>query len=392
MSEQTAPEHTVSDTNGDRTDISIQEYFTIMRKQDIKELRKIIKRDDSAVIDWVYSLYVSPENEMRYEALERLGNMEDSERFRHVKIINNVLSTALGKRTFSVPLKFQQEELLHLRKNVSDKAGFEKLRDMLLEKYVHTDPYYAIVVHMVYDVPKKLSDGSRVDDGSDVYDSLLFAVCPAKLTKPALGFENERVSELKPRWVIGNPGFGFLYPSFSDRSEDRNEAAFYSAAPDEEAFLNDLFEVAVPPISEKAQKERFTQLIGDLHLNVEDAAGIAADLIEKAEENDSTALGKVDLWRLVSESGVSDEEFEEAYREAGNQPIPIAAIASSKTVIRTDSGVVTVKSALAPLIETREIDGTTYIMIPADGAVTVNGMPVAALRKHGQENERGTEA
>ena len=98
-----------------------------MRKQDVKELRKIIKRDDSAIIDWIYSLYVSPENELRYEALERLGNMEDSERFRHVKIINNVLSTALGKRTFSVPLKFQQEELLLLRKNVSDKDNLKLL-------------------------------------------------------------------------------------------------------------------------------------------------------------------------------------------------------------------------------------------------------------------------
>lgn len=355
-----------------------------MRKQDVKELRKIIKRDDSAIIDWIYSLYVSPENEIRYEALERLGNMEDSERFRHVKIINNVLSTALGRRTFPVPLSFQQEELLLLRKNVSDKEHFEKLRDLLLDKYIHTDPYYAIAVHIVYDIPKKFADGTRAEDGSEVYDALLFAVCPAKLTKSALGFENERVSELKPRWVIGNPGFGFLYPSFSERSEDRNEAAFYSATPEEEAFLNDLFEVAVPPISEKAQKERFTQLIGDLHLNVEEAAGMAADLMEKAEENDAAALGKVDLWRMVSESGISDEEFEEAYREVGNQPIPVAAVASSKTVIKTDSGTITVKSALAPLIETREIDGTTYIMIPADGTVTVNGVPVAALKKSGQ--------
>ena len=353
-----------------------------MRKQDVKELRKIIKCDDSAIIDWIYSLYVSPENELRYEALERLGNMEDSERFRHVKIINNVLSTALGKRTFSVPLKFQQEELLLLRKNVSDKDNFTKLRDLLLDKYIHTDPYYAIAVHIVYDIPKKLSDGTRADDGSEVYDALLFAVCPAKLTKSALGFENERVSELKPRWVIGNPSFGFLYPSFSERSEDRNEAAFYSAVPEEEAFLGDLFEVAEQPISEKAQKERFAQLIGDLHLNVEDAAGLTADLIERAEENDSASLGKVDLWRMVSESGVTDEEFEEAYKEAGNKPIPLAAVASAKTVIQTDSGVITVKSALAPLIETREIDGTTYIMIPADGAVTVNGMPVAALKRH----------
>ena len=85
---------------------------------------------------------------------------------------------------------------------------------------------------------------------------------------------------------------------------------------------------------------------------------------------------------MVSESGVTDEEFEEAYKEAGNKPIPLAAVASAKTVIQTDSGVITVKSALAPLIETREIDGTTYIMIPADGAVTVNGMPVAALKRH----------
>lgn len=353
-----------------------------MRKQDIKELRKIIKRDDAVIIDWVYSLYVSPENEPRFEALERLGNMEDAERFRHIKIINSVLSTALGKKSFPVPLNFQQEDLLKLRKHASEEESFAALRDRLLERFIHTDPYYAIAAHMVYDVPKKVSDGTRIEDGADVYDALLFAVCPAKLTKAALGFENERVGELKPRWVIGNPRFGFLYPSFSDRSEDRNEAVFYSGTPEEESFLLDLFETAAPPIGEKAQKERFAQMVEMLHIDVEEAAGLTANLLEKAAEDDAAELGKPELWRMVAPSGVDHETFEEAYAEAGNRPIPVSTVASNTTVIKTDSGTVTVKSELAPLIETREIDGTTYIMIPADGAVTVNGMPVAALKKH----------
>jgi hypothetical protein len=55
--------------------------------------------------------------------------------------------------------------------------------------------------------------------------------------------------------------------------------------------------------------------------------------------------------------------------------------------VKTDSVVLKVPSDKAQLIETRKINGRDYILIPADGTVTVNGAAVTALAKNEEEAE-----
>ena len=79
-----------------------------MEQTDIRELRKVIKAKDS-VIDWVYGVYVDAENNVCYEDLMRLSDMEEAEKFRHLNIFAKILSPRIGMETFPVRLNGQQE-------------------------------------------------------------------------------------------------------------------------------------------------------------------------------------------------------------------------------------------------------------------------------------------
>ena len=56
----------------------------------------------------------------------------------------------------------------------------------------------------------KGSNKERQDESEEVYRFLILAVCP-------------QIGTYEP----GEPEWGFLYPSFSDRSEDRERIAVY---------------------------------------------------------------------------------------------------------------------------------------------------------------------
>ena len=114
-----------------------------MEQTDIRELRKVIKAKDS-VIDWVYSVYVDAENNVCFEDLMRLNDMEEAEKFRHLNIFAKILSPRIGMETFPVRLNVQQESLLKLRSADGKSIDtFEAFRDQLTSSYEHTDPYYA---------------------------------------------------------------------------------------------------------------------------------------------------------------------------------------------------------------------------------------------------------
>ena len=352
-----------------------------MDKADLKELRKVIKARDH-VVDWVYSLYVDTENVPLFESVQKLADMEDAERFRHLNLFGKVVGTRLGMDTFSVPLTGQNDLLLEMRHFPGrDTAEFADFRDMFLEGYAHTDPYYLTLARIVYDVPKKAADRARLEDGDIVYEALLVSISTASLSKPALGLMEDRVGELSRRWQIGNPGSGFLYPAFSGRAEDRWELLVHSANPDLEDFINSLFGITLQnvPVGIKAQKDIFSSLLGQMDVSLAEAAAVSETLVAKAAEAEEMQLEKETVRRIVEDAGAKTDQFDEIYDETvGETPVSYAAIAEPYVTVRTDQAVIKIPVSHSQLIETRVIDGREYILIPADGAVTVNGVSVVS--------------
>ncbi len=356
-----------------------------LEKSDVKEIRKAVKSKET-VVDWIYGLYVNAENEPVLESVDRLIEMEDAERFRYMNLFGKVLSPHLGRDSFPMVLSGQNDMLLELRTEKKEAADFQEFRDLLLDSYLHTDPYYATVARVVYDIPVKTKDKQKLDDSEYVYESLLFSICPAKLSTPALGLKEDHIAELDRRWVIGSPKSGFLYPAFDNRAEDRNQVLIRSASPDNEDFLKVLFEPAggISPVGAKEQKDLFSSLMEGLGVSLTDAAAISETILEKASQDDAPEVltGK-ELKIIAEDSGVNTENFDELYEDTiGAVPLSTAAIVENYVTVKTDSAFVRLPSDKAELIKTQVIDGREYILIPSDGAVSVNGIPVSASHQH----------
>ena len=346
-----------------------------MDKNSFTELKKVLRRDDPPV-DWVYSFYVSADNELSWESFRKWLSFDEDEMFRHKDILKKALAGTEGREIFPVSLASQAEDLFSLR--TMQEENEETLHDFVgkvIDTYPHTDPYYAILFHIMYDVPAMSADRKKLEDGDVVFESLLFAICPATLSKPALGYNDlDGVTELSRRWTIGAPDQGFLYPAFTDRIGDLNEVLYRAKKEISSDLFQTFFEAALP-VTAKMQKDAFNTLFDALDVSVESAALIQDDLAHLDGEN-VTVLEKEDAKKLAERCGIDTEHFDESYGDIiGDMPLAVAALKESSVVLSTDSATIKMPADRAQLVQTRVIDGVTYILIPVDGSVVVNGIP-----------------
>ena len=346
-----------------------------MDKSNLAEIRKVIRKNEPP-IDWIYSFYVTPDNELAWESFRKFLSFDEDESFRFKDILKKSLSGTQGKELFSVPLDSQAEKLFSLRTlEEADEEILQEFAGHVIASYTHTDPYLAVCARITYDVPGMAADRRKLEDGEVVFQSILFAICPAKLSSPALGFDDtEGVSELTRRWTIGAPVEGFLYPSFNDRIGDLSEVLYRSKKEISSDFFAEFFHADLP-VTAKMQKEAFNTLMDSLNVSVESAAVLQEDLAHLDAE-DISVLEKNDVKKLVERCGIETQNFDESFDDIiGTVPLDIAAIRENAIVVATDSATIKVPAEKSRFIKTRLIDGVSYILIPVDGAVLVNGIP-----------------
>ena len=349
-----------------------------MDKNNLAEIRKVLRKNDPP-IDWIYGFYVSPDNELCWQSFRKFLSFDEDEMFRHKDNIKKAVAGSLGRELFSVPLSSQSEKLFALRHmEEEDTELLEEFTGHVIGSYQHTDPYYAMLARVTYDVPAMSSDRKKLEDGDVVYQSLLFAICPAQLSKAALGYnDGEGVTELTRRWTIGVPSEGFLYPSFNDRIGDMNEVLYRSRKEITSGLFNEFFDAELP-VTASMQKDAFKTLMDSLNVKMESAAAIQEDLAQLEAEN-LTVLEKNDALKLAERIGADTDNFDEVYDDIiGDIPLTIPALRENSVVVSTDSATIKIPFDKASFIKTRVIDGVTYIVIPVDGAVIVNGIPSVA--------------
>lgn len=93
-------------------------------------------------------------------------------------------------------------------------ALLETFYELAGERYPVKEPHAILVFHDRYDVPVKAKDKERLGESEEVYEYLIVAFCPL-------------AGEYEP----GLPEWGFLFPAFSKRSEDRSRVNLFSAVP-----------------------------------------------------------------------------------------------------------------------------------------------------------------
>lgn len=375
-----------------------------MNKKEVAEIKRLF-HPDRCPITRVCGCYVDAEKNKKARTKEAFLSLEEEEMFKYFEIFKKTLSGTIGRNLLDMEFPLTQEAgggaqeyLMKLKSSqLKDEELLEEFYDKVIETFVYSENYYIVLIHGAYDIPKKASDGMELFDASDdVYEFLLCSICPVKLTKPGLCY-NEDTNSIRQRirdWFVEVPVTGFLFPAFSDRNTDIHSVLYYSKNPEElNADFARLLLGCELPLSAATQKETFNALIAETLQGectfdtVKTIHETLNELIEeKKDDPNPLSLDKNDFKRLLAENGASDENlehFEEEFEEAGGTSqtaLYVSNVVNTRRFeIRTPDIVIQVKPDRADLIETRMINGRPYFIIPADDSVEVNGIPLSPM-------------
>lgn len=381
-----------------------------MNKKEIAEIKKQFTQERCAITR-ICGCYVDGEKNKKTELKEAFLSLPEEEMFKYFAIFRKALSGTVGKNLLTMEFPLASEEaggtqdfLMQLRaSSLKDENLLEEFYDKIIENYYSVENYLILLIHAVYDIPGKSSDGEEMFDASDeVYDHILCCICPVTLSKPGLSYDEEsnafhtRICDR----VVNMPDIGFLFPAFHDRSTDVHSLLYYAAKPEELRM-----EFAEPvlgcnlPLSAGDQKETFQTI-------VEETLGDACDyevvkniheklnemIEEKKDEPDPVVLDRAEVKRLLEYSGVEEEKlssFEEKYEEAAGTDTCFVAsnVANTRQFeIKTPDVVVKVSPDRMDLVETKVINGRKCLVISLDNSVEVNGITVR-MGLSGEEEE-----
>ena len=371
-----------------------------MNKKEINEIKRQFT-EANCTLNRIRCCYVDYEKQKKTELNEAFLSLPQEETFKYFDIFQKALSGTIGKNLLNMEFPLEQEQeggsqafLLKLRQSrLEDDDLVNTFFDKVIENYEYEENYYIILVHGAYDIPGRGSDGlDMFDASSEIYEHLLFCICPVKQTKAGL-FYNQVHNIFEDRagdWYVDKPAIAFLFPLFQDRSSDIHGLLYYAAKPETQhaGFAQEVLGCTAP-LSPAVQKEAFNALVeetlGD-ECSYDTVVAIQEKIHEmieaRKEEPDPVVLGKSDVRRVLEECGVSNEKlgaFEEQYDlNAGEDTTLMASNITNtrKMEVKMPDITVNVTPEKAMLLETAEINGRTCLIIPLDADVAVNGIHV----------------
>ena len=371
-----------------------------MNKKEISEIKKQFSPANCSITR-ICGCYVDGDKNKKTELKEAFLSLSEEEMFKYFEIFKKTLSGTLGKNLLNMEFPTNQEAdggtqefLMRLRASrLTDDELIQQFYDRIIENYDYPENYYIILVHAVYDIPGKSSDGLDMFDASDeIYEHLLCSICPVKLSKAGLCYnaETNLIEDRIRDWIVEMPESGFLFPVFNDRSTDIHGLLYYSKNAE---ALHDLFIDQVlgctAPMSAGGQRDSFNMLVEETLGDDCDYNTVISiheklnELIEaQKDEPEPVVLTKPEVKRLLEDCGVAEEKldtFDQQYElVAGDAPSLMASNIANprKFEVKTPDVVVKIDPERAELIETKVIDGRKCLVIPMEGEIEVNGICV----------------
>lgn len=339
--------------------------------------------------------------------------LREQENEKYMEIFRKVLSGQIGQNLSPVAFPPENDDLLLRVRNsaLKDETVLREFFDRLIagiraehpdmqsvEDAQNADNWLILVLYDDMDVRQRDPNEEVDHENSDrAFSYFLCAVCPVKQEKPALRYvpSESLFRDRVPEWLAGAPALGFLFPLYEGGAADVNAMLFFTKEKKDahEAFLKAAFNVeAVMPAAE--QTDNFQALLAhalgtECSLNVvQEMHEAVSELIEEQQKDkdaEPLMLSKQDVARVLTEAGVSEERTE-AFRQGfdatfgANAALPAVNIVAPKQ-FKVDLPSVSIKvdPKQADLLETRVIDGRSYLLIPIEGDIAVNGQPVFAL-------------
>lgn len=372
-----------------------------MNQKELREIRRRIQPERSSITH-IYGCYVNSKREIISEIDESLGLLTREESEKYLSLLKKALSGALGKNLLDISFATRQvldsEEhrlLSALRKTeLQDSELRESFYRCVIDAIDMEDSNYLILLaYDAYDVPHYGKDGNP-DDSGEVYKYLLCCLCPVKSGKAELGYvpEEKRFHSSLLSQIVAAPTLGFLFPTFDERSTNLYNALLYtrSTEDDHQGFIDAVFRTPVP-MPAKRQKETFGQVLEE-SLSQEGSFQVIQSVHEQLSERialhkeskdpDPLLLTVDELGEILEKSGGAQEEIERFHKHCEEEFGADALLAPSNIAnakrmdIESNEIKITLDPKLSYLVETREIDGRRYILIPADSGVELNGIPV----------------
>lgn len=177
-----------------------------MNKKEISEIKKQFTPENCSITR-ICGCYVDAEKEKKTELKEAFLSLSEEEMFKYFEIFRKSLSGTIGKNllNMSFPLETESEGgtqhfLMKLRESrLTDPVLVETFFDKVIENYDYPENYYIILIHAVYDIPGKSSDGAEMFDASDeIYEHVMCCLCPVKLSKAGLSY-NAQTNRIEDR-------------------------------------------------------------------------------------------------------------------------------------------------------------------------------------------------
>ncbi len=339
--------------------------------------------------------------------------LREQENEKYMEIFRKVLSGQIGQNLSPVAFPPENDDLLLRVRNsaLKDETVLREFFDRLIagiraehpdmqsvEDAQHADNWLILVLYDDMDVRQRDPNEEVDHENSDrAFSYFLCAVCPVKQEKPVLRYvpSESLFRDRVPEWLAGAPALGFLFPLYEGGAADVNAMLFFTKEKKDahEAFLKAAFNVeAVMPAAEQTDSFQalLAQTLGtECSLNVvQEMHEAVSELIEEQQKDkdaEPLMLSKQDVARVLSDAGVSEERTE-AFRQGfdaifgANAALPAVNIVAPKQ-FKVDLPSVSIKvdPKQADLLETRVIDGRSYLLIPIEGDIAVNGQPVFAL-------------
>ena len=375
-----------------------------MEKTEINELRKLFTLEKCG-ISKIVGCYVNGDKNKLANVDELFGVLPEEEQHKYFEIFRKSLSGQLGKNLLNMEFNEsahdeQRDFLIRLRDSeLKDEKLLDEFYDKVIDSYNYVGNFFIILVYQSYDVPSITNDNMENEDASEeVYRFILCSICPVELSKPGLEYyETENTFHNSERsYMVGLPDMGFLFPAFTERSEDRDKLLLYTKDSKEFdlGFMNYVLNCRVP-LPAIRQKDIFNDIITETleeECDYEVVKNIHEELstiIETRKEDPAVpeTISKKEIKNILESSGVKSERldnfdkrydahFEDSKEEDKSFYVRNLYPVTNKVEIRTSNVSIKVDADMMDIVETKIIDGKKCLVIRVDEELFVNGIRV----------------
>lgn len=371
-----------------------------MNQKELSELRRRFRPDRSA-IRRIYGCFVNENREIVSYLDESMGRMPEEEAAQYLGFLKKALSGTLGKQLIDLVFSTQQvmegEEHKLLSALRSSQLKEAPLREAFYRKVIDAleleGSYLILLAHDAYDVPRRGRDDSLLEDSETVFSYLVCCVCPVKEGKVELGyFPGENEFHSRAGLIVAPPELGFLFPAFDNRRANLYNALFYSRRADQlhQEFIDGIFHTD-PPMSAAEQREAFQTALREglgESCTVEVVQAIHQQLLDQitrhkeSKNPEPLEVTARDIGTVLQACGVAPslvQAFQDQCRDRLGEGVlhPANLIDPRRFEVKTQGACVTVDPERSYLVQLREFQGRQYLLLPADGGVEVNGLPLS---------------